>query len=144
MGISPTGPDTGYGYIQVTGGKAGAQSGKPVKVKTFTEKPDKDLAEVFYNSGEFFWNSGIFAWKASVILKEMTKHLPDVVSVFKGWEDILGGPGEKTFLEKAYSECPKISIDYGDRYRVAVFREFRLVRHRRLGVLVQDGTVQRY
>ncbi|MBR5176127.1 MAG: mannose-1-phosphate guanylyltransferase [Bacteroidales bacterium] len=113
MGISPTGPDTGYGYIQVTGGKAGAQSGKPVKVKTFTEKPDKDLAEVFYNSGEFFWNSGIFAWKASVILEEMTKHLPDVVSVFKGWEDILGGPGEKAFLEKAYSECPKISIDYG-------------------------------
>ena len=113
LGISPTGPETGYGYIQVTGGKTGAKSGKPVKVKTFTEKPDKDLAQVFYNSGEFFWNSGIFAWKASTILAEMTKYLPDVVSVFKGWENILGGPSEKPFLEKAYSECPKISIDYG-------------------------------
>ena len=113
MGITPTGPETAYGYIQVTGGKAGAQSGKPVKVKTFTEKPDQDLAEVFYKSGEFFWNSGIFAWKASLILEEMKKHLPDVVSVFNGWESILGTPSEKTFLEKAYSECPKISIDYG-------------------------------
>ena len=113
MGISPTGPETAYGYIQVTGGKVAAQSGKPVKVKTFTEKPNKELAEVFYKSGEFFWNSGIFAWKASVILDEMTKHLPDVVSVFKGWKDILGSPSEKAFLEKAYSECPKISIDYG-------------------------------
>ena len=113
MGITPTGPETAYGYIQVTGGKTGAQSGKPVKVKTFTEKPDQDLAEVFYKSGEFFWNSGIFAWKASLILEEMKKHLPDVVSVFNGWESILGTPSEKTFLEKAYSECPKISIDYG-------------------------------
>ena len=113
LGISPTGPETGYGYIQVTGGKAGAQSGKPVKVKTFTEKPDKDLAQVFYNSGEFFWNSGIFAWKASAILAEMSKYLPDVISVFNGWENFLGRPGEKAFLEKAYSACPKISIDYG-------------------------------
>ena len=65
MGISPTGPETGYGYIQVTGGKTGAELGKPVKVKTFTEKPDPALAEVFYNSGEFFWNSGIFMFKVS-------------------------------------------------------------------------------
>ena len=113
MGISPSGPETGYGYIQVKGGKAGAISGKPVEVKTFTEKPDKELAEVFYASGEFFWNSGIFAWKASLILEEMTRHLPDVVSVFDGWRDILGTPGERAFLEKAYSECPNISIDYG-------------------------------
>ncbi|MBP3270423.1 MAG: mannose-1-phosphate guanylyltransferase, partial [Bacteroidales bacterium] len=113
MGISPTGPETGYGYIQVTGGKTGAELGKPVKVKTFTEKPDKTLAEVFFKSGEFFWNSGIFAWKASLILDEMSRHLPDVVNVFKGWEDALGSFGERVFLEKAYSECPKISIDYG-------------------------------
>ena len=113
MGISPTGPETGYGYIQVTGGKAGAVSGKPVKVKTFTEKPDKELAKVFFNSGEFFWNSGIFAWKASVILDEMAKYLPDVVSVFNNYDQYAGTPGEKAFLEKAYSECPKISIDYG-------------------------------
>ena len=113
LGMHPTRPETGYGYIQVTGGKAGAVSGKPVKVKTFTEKPDKELAKVFFNSGEFFWNSGIFAWKASVILDEMAKYLPDVVSVFNNYDQYAGTPGEKAFLEKAYSECPKISIDYG-------------------------------
>ena len=113
MGISPTGPETGYGYIQVTGGKAGATLGKPVKVKTFTEKPDKELAKVFYDSGEFFWNSGIFAWKASVIMDEMAKYLPDVLSVFNGFDQYAGTPAERSFLEKAYAECPKISIDYG-------------------------------
>ena len=113
MGISPTGPETGYGYIQVTGGKAGATLGKPVKVKTFTEKPDKELAKVFYDSGEFFWNSGIFAWKASVIMDEMAKYLPDVLSVFNGFDQYAGTPAERSFLEKAYAECPKISIAYG-------------------------------
>lgn len=113
MGITPTGPDTGYGYIQVSGGKAAAQSDRPVKVKTFTEKPDKTLAEVFCKSGEFFWNSGIFAWKASVIKEEMEKYIPDVISLFNGWENHLGRPDEAVFLEKVYSDCPKISIDYG-------------------------------
>ncbi len=113
LGITPTRPDTGYGYIQISGGKAKAGSDTPVKVKTFTEKPDKDLAEVFCKSGEFFWNSGIFVWKASVIKEEMEKYIPDVISVFNGWEEALGTPAEKRFLEKVYSDCPKISIDYG-------------------------------
>ena len=113
LGIKPTKPETSYGYIQVSGGKAAAQSDKPVKVKTFTEKPDKALAEVFCKSGEFFWNSGIFAWKASVIHDEMVKYIPDVISLFDGWEEALGRPNEKSFLQKAYADCPKISIDYG-------------------------------
>ena len=111
MGIPPTGPDTGYGYIQVTGGKAAAQSDKPVKVKTFTEKPDKTLAEVFCKSGEFFWNSGIFAWKASIIIEELEKYLPDVMSAIKGVD--FDGHEWRIQLQKAYSDCPKISIDYG-------------------------------
>ena len=97
----------------MAGGKAAAQSDEPVKVKTFTEKPDKSLAEVFCKSGEFFWNSGIFAWKASVILEELEKYLPDVLSFFKGWDTMRGKPEERSFLQKAYSDCPKISIDYG-------------------------------
>lgn len=113
LGILPTSPDTNYGYIQVAGGKAAVQSGKPLKVKTFTEKPDKALAEVFCKSGEFYWNSGIFAWKASAIQKEMEKYIPDVTSLFSGWESALRGSEERPFLEKVYSECPKISIDYG-------------------------------
>ena len=113
LGIHPTEPDTSYGYIQATGGKDAAGSCTPLKVKTFTEKPDKALAEVFCKTGEFYWNSGIFAWKASVIKEEMEKYIPDVTSLFAGWEDALGSDKEQAFLEKAYSDCPKISIDYG-------------------------------
>lgn len=111
IGIVPTKPETNYGYIQVSGKEKSL--GEPLKVKTFTEKPDKALAEIFYKSGEFFWNSGIFAWKAQAILEEMKKYIPDVVSVFNGWENALDSEKEKDFLEKVYSDCPKISIDYG-------------------------------
>ena len=110
LGIVPTEPETSYGYIQVTGKRMGTN---PVKVKTFVEKPDPELAEVFCKSGEFFWNSGIYAWKATIIMEEMKKYTPEVVSMFQGWERSLGTPEEAAFLEKAYSDCPKISIDYG-------------------------------
>ncbi|MGN1215567.1 MAG: mannose-1-phosphate guanylyltransferase [Candidatus Cryptobacteroides sp.] len=110
LGIVPTEPETSYGYIQVTGKR---DSSGPVKVKTFVEKPDQALAEVFCKSGEFFWNSGIYAWKATLIMEELEKYTPEVVSLFQGWEHSLGTPDEAAFLEKAYSDCPKISIDYG-------------------------------
>ena len=113
IGIHPTEPDTSYGYIQATRGTESSDADSPLKVKTFTEKPDKALAEVFCNTGEFFWNSGIFAWKASVIKEEMEKYIPDVTSLFAGWVDALGSDKEQVFLEKAYSDCPKVSIDYG-------------------------------
>lgn len=113
LGIHPTSPDTSYGYIQATRGKDTADDGSPLKVKTFTEKPDKALAEVFCQTGEFYWNSGIFVWKASVIKEEMEKYIPDVTSVFTGWENALGTTDEGTFIEKVYSDCPKLSIDYG-------------------------------
>lgn len=113
IGIHPTEPDTSYGYIQATGGKEDSGADTPLKVKTFTEKPDKALAEVFCKTGEFYWNSGIFAWKASVIKEEMEKYIPDVTSLFAGWERALGSDKEQAFIEKAYSDCPKVSIDYG-------------------------------
>ena len=112
VGILPDKPDTNYGYIQVKGGKATADSDKPLQVKTFVKKPDRARAEVFCNSEEFYWNSGIFVWKAAIIKEEMEKYIPDVTALFRGWETILGTPGEKEFLEKAYSDCQKISIDY--------------------------------
>lgn len=113
LGIHPTNPDTDYGYIQAPKSKDNADADTPLKVKTFTEKPDKALAEVFCKTGEFYWNSGIFIWKASVIREEMEKYIPDVTSVFVGWEDSLGSDKEQIFLEKVYSDCPKVSIDYG-------------------------------
>ena len=113
LGVVPTGPDTHFGYIQVQGGKAAATSGKPLKVKTFTEKPDLSLAEVFCRSGEFFWNSGIFVWRADVLRAEMERYVPEVTRLFEGWENALGSPAERLFIEQAYTDCPKVSVDTG-------------------------------
>ena len=73
LGVVPTRPDTNYGYVQAIGGKEAYKSDEPMQVKTFTEKPDKDMATLFINTGEFFWNAGIFLWKASTIKSEMEK-----------------------------------------------------------------------
>lgn len=113
LGVKPNRPDPNFGYIQATGGKAAINGHDPVKVKTFTEKPDAELAEVFYKSGEFFWNSGIFVWQASVIREEMDRYIPEVTNLFTGWEGALGSPSESAFLDRAYADCTKISIDYG-------------------------------
>jgi len=110
LGIVPRSPDVNFGYIQVKEGKNAYMMDKPLKVKTFTEKPSEDLARVFIRTGEFFWNSGIFIWKASAIRDEMERYLPEVTELFKGWEEHLSEPA---FLEKAYVECPKVSLDYG-------------------------------
>ena len=113
LGIKPSRPDTEYGYIQAVGGKGACDSTKPVKVKTFTEKPDAEIAKVFYRSGEFFWNSGIFVWQAGVIKEEMEKYIPEITRLFDGWEGALGSVAEKVFVERAYTDCIKLSIDYG-------------------------------
>ena len=102
-----------YGYIQEVGGKGACNSGDPVKVKTFTEKPDAEIADVFFRSGEFFWNSGIFVWQASVIKEEMERYIPEITRLFDGWEGALGSPAEEVFIERAYTDCIKLSIDYG-------------------------------
>jgi len=110
LGIVPKNADVNFGYIQVREGKNAWRLERPLQVKTFTEKPPLELAEVFVRTGEFFWNSGIFLWKASVIREEMERYLPDVTELFRGWEEGIGDPA---FLERAYTECPKISLDYG-------------------------------
>lgn len=109
LGVVPTRPDTNFGYIQMA---SDSTNGEPVKVKTFTEKPDAFIAEEFYNSGEFLWNTGIFVWKASFIKWEMEKYVPEITSLWNGWEDILGTGGQAAFLQKIYGDCPRTSIDY--------------------------------
>lgn len=113
LGIVPKAPDINFGYIQVKGGRAAASSDRPVKVKTFTEKPSEDLAKVFYKSGEFFWNSGIYIWRADTIRTEMERYVPEVTELFKGWEGALDSLAEQLFIERAYADCPKVSVDYG-------------------------------
>ena len=104
LGIVPRNPDVNFGYIQVKEGKNAWQLERPLQVKTFTEKPPLELAEVFVRTGEFFWNSGIFLWKASVIREEMERYVPEVTELFKGWEAHITEPA---FVERAYAECPR-------------------------------------
>lgn len=113
LGVVPTRPDTNYGYVQACGGSEVYKNGEPMQVKTFTEKPDRELAKVFISTGEFFWNAGIFLWKAETIRKEMEKLLPEVTGLFAGWENTIGTSVESEFITRAYTDCPNISIDYG-------------------------------
>lgn len=113
LGVVPTRPDTNYGYVQAAGGKDACTNDGPMPVKTFTEKPDKELASVFISTGEFFWNAGIFLWKAETIRKELERHLPEVTGLFEGWEMALGSKIENEFIARAFTDCPNISIDYG-------------------------------
>jgi len=112
LGVKPSRPETGYGYIQI--GK-GADKKIPnlFKVKTFTEKPNHDMAKIFMDSGEFYWNSGIFVWSLPSILKAFDKHLAEVDVLFKDITGHFGTKGEKKAIEGAYAECKNISIDYG-------------------------------
>jgi mannose-1-phosphate guanylyltransferase len=114
LGIVPSRPETGYGYIQVDGDyKPKGKLNNLRKVKTFTEKPNYELAKVFVESGEFYWNSGIFFWSLSSILSAFQKHLPDVNFIFNEGRRSYYTKSEARFISKAYAECKNISIDYG-------------------------------
>lgn len=111
LGIKPNRPETGYGYIQINSDE---KSGKGIhKVKTFTEKPDKKLAQIFFESGEFFWNSGIFLWNLQTIQEAFAEHLEEVDSLFSEGSALFGTDKEDEFVQGVYSECKSISIDYG-------------------------------
>lgn len=112
LGIKPSRPDTGYGYIQFN--DEIAYSNEQVKkVKTFTEKPDLSLARTFLKSGDFYWNSGIFIWTVQTIISAFENHLPDINSLFVDIESSLGTGNEAKSIEGVYSVCESISIDYG-------------------------------
>jgi len=113
LGIKPDRPETGYGYIQADRKKPVKGYDNLMKVKTFTEKPDIDLARLFIQSGDFYWNSGIFIWNIKSILAAFERHLPDMFSAFDEGRKVFGTKQEKSFINKTYTECRSISIDYG-------------------------------
>ncbi|HLT75385.1 MAG TPA: mannose-1-phosphate guanylyltransferase [Ohtaekwangia sp.] len=108
LGINPTRPETGYGYIQYHTEKSFVK-----KVKTFTEKPELSLAKKFLESGDFVWNSGIFIWGVQAILRAMHEYLPEMTEVFDEIKGKLGTPDEREAIHIAYPQCKSISIDYG-------------------------------
>jgi len=114
LGIQPSRPDTGYGYIQYLDDQANRLDGTGLcKVKTFTEKPNVEIARMFLDSGDFLWNAGLFIWKADVIIEAFHQSLSDIADVFDSAQGVFGTPQEKEFIDQAYSRCPNISIDFG-------------------------------
>ncbi len=110
IGLEPTRPETGYGYIQVSKREV---SGKFNKVKTFTEKPDKELAKIFVDSGEYFWNSGIFVWKVPAIINAFREHQNETFTILDSIREYYGTPAEQQHIDEVYPECGGISVDYG-------------------------------
>lgn len=113
LGIPPSRPETGFGYIQIEDKIDDSQSEHLYKVKTFTEKPNLDMAKIFVDSGEFYWNSGIFMWSIASITKAFSEYLPDIHELFIKGYNLYGTKDEVFFINKTYSECQNISIDYG-------------------------------
>lgn len=108
LGIQPTHPNTGYGYIQYEG----LEVAKDVyKVKTFTEKPDLEIAKTFLASGDFLWNAGIFAWKISNILTAFEKYQPEMFELFDQEKLHFNTTGEHGAIQRIYPLCTNISID---------------------------------
>ena len=108
LGMKPTRPETGYGYIQVADGE-----GVLRKVKTFTEKPNLEMATIFVNSGEFFWNSGMFFWSINAIVENLREFLPEIAAKFEHGKNFYHTEKEQSFIDEIYPLCENISIDYG-------------------------------
>ncbi|MDR1667752.1 MAG: mannose-1-phosphate guanylyltransferase [Bacteroidales bacterium] len=115
IGIKPSRPDTGYGYIQISSEElTGVQAVVPElkKVKTFTEKPELKMAKIFFESGEFFWNSGIFFWSLSSIMQAFDIYMPSLNALFQEKVNLLNDSSEMAVVREIYAQSKSISIDY--------------------------------
>ncbi|GIV29653.1 MAG: mannose-1-phosphate guanylyltransferase [Bacteroidia bacterium] len=112
IGIKPTAPNTGYGYIQYISTSADEKDKKIFKVKTFIEKPDLKMAKYFVKSGEFLWNTGMFVWSVKSIIRAFEKYDKELANIFEEGKNLYYTNKEPSFVEKAYSVSKNISIDY--------------------------------
>ena len=112
LGMKPTRPETGYGYIQSSNSNPKGEN-EMCKVKAFTEKPDLELAKKFVESGDFLWNSGIFIWNLRTIEASLQEHMPELAQKFSQGENVMGTEKEDAFIQEMFPTCPSISIDYG-------------------------------
>lgn len=116
IGITPSHPETGYGYIQFDESSSSEfEEHRAHSVKQFTEKPDKDTAESFLKSGDYLWNSGMFIWRTDVIIDQMNKHLPAVSNHFDVIDESAAKTADNRYqqLYTFYDRCESISVDYG-------------------------------
>lgn len=110
LGVKPSRPETGYGYIQMR--KPSVQK-EITEVKTFTEKPDLEMAKVFVSSGEFLWNSGMFVLNMQTIMNAFNDFIPEIIKIMDKGKDAFGTEKEQAFIDDNFQLCPSISIDYG-------------------------------
>ncbi|MCB9262155.1 MAG: mannose-1-phosphate guanylyltransferase [Flavobacteriales bacterium] len=110
LGIKPSRPDTGYGYIQFLDDSAWKEV---FKVKVFTEKPSLEIAQNFIESGDFLWNAGIFISTVKTLKHAFETHLPEMYDLFAKGKSKYFGSKEKEFIDQIYPACQSISIDYG-------------------------------
>ena len=109
LGMMPTRPETGYGYIQ----SCGCQQSEPIhKVEAFKEKPNLDTAKSYLNEGGYYWNAGIFIWNAKMVVNTIANLVPDLASVFDKIEPYFYTEKEQEFVNQYFPTCPNISIDY--------------------------------
>jgi mannose-1-phosphate guanylyltransferase len=111
LGIEPTRPDTGYGYIEFEKTEQ-TQKGSACPVLQFREKPYLATAQAFLDAGNFFWNAGIFVWKSAVILDALAQYQSDIYQIFSAQPEVYGSAQEIAFLKDAFAACPDISIDF--------------------------------
>jgi mannose-1-phosphate guanylyltransferase len=111
LGITPTRPDTGYGYIQATEDSLEGFN-ELKKVKTFTEKPDKELAQIFFESGDFSWNSGMFIWSSKSIVESFEQNMNEIHLLFESGFGKFSTKNESDFINEIYAQCVNISVDY--------------------------------
>jgi len=111
LGIEPSRPDTGYGYIEFAKTET-SDKGSACPVLQFREKPDLATAQSFLEAGTFYWNAGIFVWKSGVILAALEAHQNDIYQIFTQDQQAYGTAREAEFLKAAFSACPDISIDF--------------------------------
>lgn len=112
LGIKPSRPDTGYGYIQFVD-DGSKETNNILKVKTFTEKPNLEMAKFFLQTGEFVWNAGIFLWNFKSITEAIKNYLPEMHLIFSEGADKYYTEKEADFIHNAYTQCTNISIDFG-------------------------------
>ncbi len=120
LGMQPTRPETGYGYIQFTkeldevkGERLKAKGDGIYSVKEFKEKPDLETAKKYLASGDYLWNSGIFVWSLKTIGEAIRRYMPEIADIFAQGEGLIGTEKERDFIEHNFPKCPNISVDYG-------------------------------
>ena len=130
LGMQPTRPETGYGYIQRDTPDPGSTQLNttqiPLKyplsssttegiypVKEFKEKPNLETAKKYLESGDYLWNSGIFIWSLDTICQAIDAYMPELAAIFAEGDGIVGTAGEKAWIEENFPKCPNISVDYG-------------------------------